>query len=171
MLQALKQLLEDGLKQPATGPDSGRGRVELAAAVLMVEISLADSELTADERSVIRKALRQMFHLDEHAIAALGAIGALSPQGVRELGEALALLRQLRALLALLFDGVPEPAVLGGPAGRTLARLAGAIDFARLDADMTAACGRVRAWYDRVIARPARRVAQSREMATGGKAR
>jgi len=68
MLQALKQLLEDGLKQPATGPDSGRGRVELAAAVLMVEISLADSELTADERSVIRKALRQMFHLDEHAV-------------------------------------------------------------------------------------------------------
>src|SRR5439155_2703999 len=38
------------------------------------------------------------------ALTALGAAGALPPQGVRELSEALALLRHLRALLALLCD-------------------------------------------------------------------
>jgi len=109
------------------------------------------------------------------ALRALGAAGILPPQGGRELGEALALMRHVRALLALLFEDVPDRAALSGPAGATLARCAGAIDFARLDADMSAACARVRAWYDRLIARPARpgrmvaarRVAQSREPATG----
>jgi [glutamine synthetase] adenylyltransferase / [glutamine synthetase]-adenylyl-L-tyrosine phosphorylase len=105
------------------------------------------------------------------ALAGLGAVGALPPRGVQELGDALALLRHLRTLLALLFEGVPDPAELAGPAGATLARCAGAIDFARLDADMTAACARVRAWYDRIVARPARRVAQSRENGTGQKTR
>jgi len=90
------------------------------------------------------------------ALAALGAAGALPPQGVHELGEALALLRHLRGLLALLFDGVPDPVALEGPAGFTLARCAGAVDFARLEADMTATGARVRAWYDRLIAGPAR---------------
>src|SRR6266849_5002552 len=90
------------------------------------------------------------------ALQALGAAGALPPQGVRELGEALALLRHLRGSLALLFEGVPDPAALAGPAGATLARCTDAVDFARLGADMTAACARGRAWYERLIARPAR---------------
>jgi glutamate-ammonia-ligase adenylyltransferase len=94
------------------------------------------------------------------ALAALGAAGALPPQGARELGEALALLRHLRGLLALLFEGVPEPTALAGAAGFTLARCADSVDFAHLEADMTAACARVRAWYDRLIARPARLAAQ-----------
>jgi glutamate-ammonia-ligase adenylyltransferase len=101
------------------------------------------------------------------ALQALGAAGALPPQAVRELADALALLRHVRALLALLFEGVPDAAALTGPAGATLARCAGAIDFARLEADMTAAFARVRVWYDRLIARPARlavrRVMQPRE--------
>jgi glutamate-ammonia-ligase adenylyltransferase len=105
------------------------------------------------------------------ALAALGAAGALPPQVARELGDALALLRHLRELLALLFDGVPDAAALAGPAGATLARCAGAVDFARLEADMGAACARVRAWYDRLITRPARRAAQPREPATREKAR
>jgi hypothetical protein len=109
------------------------------------------------------------------ALAALGGIGALPPQGVHELSDALALLRHLRTLLALLFEGVPDPAALEGPAGATLARCADAVDFTRLDADMTAACARVRSWYDRLIARPARsaarRMAQHRETATGEIAR
>ena len=96
------------------------------------------------------------------AIAALGDAGILPPQGARELGEALALLRHVRALLALLFEGIPDPAALDGAAGASLARCAGAVDFARLEADITAACTRVRAWYDRLIARPARRLAPSR---------
>ena len=37
----------------------------------------------------------------------------------------------LRALLALLFDGTPDAAALAGPAGATLARCAGAVDFAQ----------------------------------------
>jgi len=109
------------------------------------------------------------------ALAALGEAGALPPQAVHELTEALALLRHLRALLALLFEGVPEPEALAGPAGATLVRCAGAVDFDRLYADMTAACGRVRAWYDRLIARPARlaarRAAQSLENTKGETAR
>lgn len=109
------------------------------------------------------------------AIAALGAAGLLPPQAARELGEALALLRHLRQLLAVLFDGVPDPAALSGPAGATLARCAGAVDFPRLEADMTAACARVRAWYERLVARPARaaarRSAQSGDNATREMAR
>jgi len=105
------------------------------------------------------------------ALSALSAAGALPPQGIRELSEALALLRHLRALLALLCDGVPQPADLAGPAGATLARCAGAVDFVRLDADMVAACASVRAWYDRLIARPARRAAQLPQPATGEAAR
>jgi glutamate-ammonia-ligase adenylyltransferase len=96
----------------------------------------------------------------ESALDALGAAGVLPPQAVHELGEALRLLRHLRALLALLFDGVPDPAMLAGPAGRTLARCAGAVDFTRVEADMTAACGRVRAWYERLVTRPARLAAR-----------
>src|SRR5438309_11500429 len=95
----------------------------------------------------------------------------MPPQGVRELSEGLALLRHLRALLALLFDGTPDAAALAGPAGATLARCAGAVDFPRLDADMVAACARVRAWYERLIARPARRVSQSLDQRTGEMAR
>ncbi|MGE3944029.1 MAG: glutamine-synthetase adenylyltransferase, partial [Alphaproteobacteria bacterium] len=104
------------------------------------------------------------------AIAVLGAEGVLPPQAARELGEALSLLRHLRALLALLFDGVPNAAMLAGPTGATptgatptgatLARCAGAIDFARLDGDMTAACERVRDWYERLVAKPARKLAE-----------
>ena len=103
----------------------------------------------------------ELLHGDPAAaIAALGAAGALPPQAARELGEALSLLRHVRALLALLFDGVPDAAMLAGPAGATpsgttLARCAGAIDFVRLEGDMTAACERVRFWYERLVAEPA----------------
>src|SRR5205814_5915999 len=55
------------------------------------------------------------------ALAALGTAGILPPQGVRALGEAPALLRHSRALLALLVAGAPDPAAPAGPAGATLA--------------------------------------------------
>ena len=58
-----------------------------------------------------RAAQPELLHGDPAAaIAALGAAGVLPPQAARELGEALRLLRHLRALLALLFDGVPDAA-------------------------------------------------------------
>ena len=97
------------------------------------------------------------------ALAALAAVGALPPQGARELGEALILLRNLRALIALLFDGTPDDAALAGPSGATLARCAGAIDFARLEADMTAACARVRHWYELLVAGPAGQITATGE--------
>ena len=109
------------------------------------------------------------------ALEALGAAGILPPQAVRELSDAQSLLQHLRQLLALLFEGVPGRPALAGPAGATLARCAGAVDFKHLDADMTAACTRVRFWYDRVVARPARRVArrplQSPDNRTGARER
>ncbi|HYM73702.1 MAG TPA: bifunctional [glutamine synthetase] adenylyltransferase/[glutamine synthetase]-adenylyl-L-tyrosine phosphorylase [Stellaceae bacterium] len=111
------------------------------------------------------------------ALAALHEAGALPPQGLQALGDALALLRHVRALLTVLFDGIPAPEALAGPAGATLARCAGAVDFARLDADIIAACADVVLWYDRLIAAPARQMqsqaaeyqaAQSGKPETGG---
>ena len=102
------------------------------------------------------------------AIAALGAAGILPPQAAQALGDALALLRNVRALLTLLFEGPPQPEALAGPAGATLARCAGAIDFARLDADITAACAAVAEWYERLIAAPARAAAEPRQSREGG---
>jgi glutamate-ammonia-ligase adenylyltransferase len=105
------------------------------------------------------------------ALAALEDAEALPPRAVHELTDALNLLRHLRSLLALLFDGPPEPDALAGPEGATLARCAGAVDFGRLDADMTAACARVRFWYEKLVTRPARRAAQSLENTEGEMAR
>jgi glutamate-ammonia-ligase adenylyltransferase len=96
------------------------------------------------------------------AIEALGAAGILEPQAAQELGAAHRLFCTIRLYLTLLFDGTPEPEALTGPAGATLARCAGAIDFARLDADISAACTGVLGWYDRLIAEPAQRAIQSR---------
>ena len=99
------------------------------------------------------------------AIAALGAADVLPPQVAQRLADAVSLLRNIRALLPLLFDGVPEPEALGGPPGATLARCAGAIDFSRLDADITAACAAVSECYDTVIARPAHAAGRSKTTA------
>jgi [glutamine synthetase] adenylyltransferase / [glutamine synthetase]-adenylyl-L-tyrosine phosphorylase len=90
------------------------------------------------------------------AIAALGDARVLSPQATQALSDAHTLLRDVRALLTLLFDGPPEPEALAGPIGATLARCAGAIDFAWLDADINAACASVAEWYERLVAGPAR---------------
>ena len=64
MLNSLSDFLKNGLSRnkPAE-PGSSGGRTDLAAAVLMVEISLADSSLDNDERRLILKLLRDEFHL------------------------------------------------------------------------------------------------------------
>jgi glutamate-ammonia-ligase adenylyltransferase len=130
---------------------------------------LLDLEFTV-QYLILREAARlpQVVQTDvAAALDALGAAAVLPPQAVHELAEAYALLRHLRALLALLFDGVPEPAALAGPAGATLARCAGAVDFARLEADMTAACDRVGAWYEQLVSRPARAAARRAAQSQG----
>ncbi len=89
------------------------------------------------------------------ALDALGEAGIIEPQAAQTLGAALSLLRAARIYLTLLFDGVPDPAALAGAASATLARCVGAVDFPRLDADISTACAGVLAWYDRLIEEPA----------------
>lgn len=50
---------------------SGVSSAELAAAVLMVEISMADSTVQPEERRVIKNALRENFNLPEENAATL----------------------------------------------------------------------------------------------------
>ena len=91
------------------------------------------------------------------AIAALGEAGLLPPQAQHELGEAAdAASAMSRRSSLLLGDGSPPTAVLAEPDAATLARCVGAVDFARLDADITDAAARVSSWYDRLIEQPAR---------------
>ena len=106
----------------------------------------------------------------EQALRALGAAGVLPPQAQQELLDALALLRQVHALLTLLRGGLSEEEALSEVDAATLARCAGGVDFARLDADISAAAGRVRGWYRRLIEKPARRAAQQIAEHTGDSA-
>jgi glutamate-ammonia-ligase adenylyltransferase len=96
------------------------------------------------------------------AIATLGEAALLPPQAQHELGEAAALFRNVQAVLTLLGDGSPSTTVLAEPDAAALAACVGAVDFARLDADITAAAARVSSWYDRLIEQPARQAAQTR---------
>ena len=96
------------------------------------------------------------------AIAALGEARLLPPQAQHELGEAAVLLRNIQAILTLLADGLPPTAVLAEPDAAALAACVGAVDFAGLDADITAAMARVSSWYDRLVEQPARHAARAR---------
>ena len=105
------------------------------------------------------------------AIAALGEAGLLPPRAQHELGEAATLFRNVQAVLTLLGDGSPSTAVLAEPDAAALAACVGAVDFARLDADITGAAARVSSWYDRLIEQPARQAAQTSGPARGDDAR
>jgi [glutamine synthetase] adenylyltransferase / [glutamine synthetase]-adenylyl-L-tyrosine phosphorylase len=93
------------------------------------------------------------------ALRELGKAGALPPQACRDLLEALALLRHVQTLLTLLGDWASEAQALTEADAATLARCAGVVDFARLDADITAATAQVQGWYRRLIEKPVRRAA------------
>jgi glutamate-ammonia-ligase adenylyltransferase len=97
------------------------------------------------------------------AIAALGEAGVLPPKAQDELADAAALFRNVQAVLTLLGDGLPAAGDLEEPDAATLAACVGAVDFARLDADITDAAARVRCWYDQLIEQPARRAARKGE--------
>jgi glutamate-ammonia-ligase adenylyltransferase len=96
------------------------------------------------------------------AIGALGKAGLLPPGAQHELGEAAVLFRNVQAVLALLTDGLPPTAGLAEPDAAALAVCVGAVDFARLGADITAAAAHVSSWYDCLIQQPARQAAQAR---------
>jgi len=106
----------------------------------------------------------------EQVLRALGEAGVLPRRAEHELLDALALLRHVQAVLTLLSGGLPEGEAFSEPDADTLARCAGAVDFAGLDADITAAVGRVRGWYRRLIEEPARRAAQLTAERTGDSA-
>jgi glutamate-ammonia-ligase adenylyltransferase len=93
------------------------------------------------------------------ALRALGEAGILPAPAVSELTDAATLLRNVQAVLTLLAD-LPPIAALPEPDAATLARGVGAVDFAHLDADITAAAAHVRRWYERLIENPARQAAQ-----------
>lgn len=71
-LRALKNLFEKGLAD-AGGLDDTRARHgrELAVAALLVETLRADHKVEAAEREAVRRALRQVFDLDDAEISVL----------------------------------------------------------------------------------------------------
>lgn len=75
MLNSLKDFLKQNflVNDAALAGDSTRS-IELAAAVLMVEISLADSSLDNDERHLITTALQEEFQLSEEDALAILAV-------------------------------------------------------------------------------------------------
>jgi len=89
------------------------------------------------------------------ALQALGEAGILPPEAEQELREASAFLRQVQAVLTLIGEPASQQGTFPEPDAATLARCAGAVDFARLDADITAATARVEKWYRRLIDEPA----------------
>jgi glutamate-ammonia-ligase adenylyltransferase len=96
----------------------------------------------------------------EQALRALADAEVLAEPAQHDLLGALALLRNVQALLTLVRGGVSEEETFSEADAATLARCAGAVDFAGLDADITTAAERVRSWYRRLIEEPAARAAQ-----------
>jgi [glutamine synthetase] adenylyltransferase / [glutamine synthetase]-adenylyl-L-tyrosine phosphorylase len=97
-----------------------------------------------------------LHHGTADALRALAAVSALTPEAEHELRGALVLLRHVQALLTLICKGGLQAGAFPEPDAATLARCAGAVDFAHLGADITAAAARVRKWYERLIDEPAR---------------
>lgn len=64
MLKSIRELFERGLQDSGERGSAAPGnRVELAAAVLMIEISLADSSVDSEELAVIKTALVNHFNI------------------------------------------------------------------------------------------------------------
>ena len=67
--KSLKDFFERSIQDSADHPGSGTdNRVELSAAVLMIEISLADSSIGDDELAVIENALVEHFDISEEQV-------------------------------------------------------------------------------------------------------
>jgi glutamate-ammonia-ligase adenylyltransferase len=105
------------------------------------------------------------------AIEALGRAGTLPATAASELKGAFALLRHVQALLPLIGTGTFAADALPATDAAALARCAGAVDLAGLDADITAAGGCVLRWYRRLIEEPARRAARRAAETRGESAR
>ncbi len=75
MLKSLKEFFERSIQDETDHSMSGLdNRVELAAAVLMIEISLADSSIDNEELAVIKKALSAHFNIAAEQVDELIAL-------------------------------------------------------------------------------------------------
>ena len=71
MIKSLKEFFERNEQGADSGALETGNRVELAAAVLMLEISLADSSIDDEELVIIKNALVNVFHMDAKQVSEL----------------------------------------------------------------------------------------------------
>ncbi len=130
---------------------------------------LIDLEFIAQYLMLREAAARpQVLHrATADALRALGAAGVVTPAAEQQLSRAAALLREVHALLTLIGESGSRDGALPDPDAATLARCVGAVDFARLDADITAATAQVSGWYDRLVDRPAAHASTDKADQTG----
>lgn len=76
MLRTLKELF-DTLLPPAPGapPADAEHQLQLATAVMLVEVMRADASFHDDERAAVLAALREKFHLADDEAARLAELG------------------------------------------------------------------------------------------------
>jgi len=68
MIKSLKSYLDNFLQESPDNDTSHKGKIELATAALMIEISLADENIGDNEYKTIKDMLLEQFHLDETQI-------------------------------------------------------------------------------------------------------
>ena len=75
MLKTLKDLFDSLLPpQPGAAPADAEHQLQLATAVMLVEVMRADASFHADERSAVLAALREKFHLSGDEAARLAEL-------------------------------------------------------------------------------------------------
>ena len=65
MIKSLKAYLDNFLQESSEDNISPQNKIELATAVLMIEISLADEKTGDEEYKIIKKILLEQFHSDK----------------------------------------------------------------------------------------------------------
>ncbi len=71
MLSTLKDLFSALLPAPVAGAQAAEHTLQLACAVMLVEVMRADAEMRPDERQAVMQALRTQFSLTEDEILRL----------------------------------------------------------------------------------------------------
>ncbi|MCW9023374.1 MAG: TerB family tellurite resistance protein [Gammaproteobacteria bacterium] len=86
MLKRLKIFLEESLSQPVT-ENSDPHTIQLAAALLLVEVMHADHQIDHSERVTITQALKSLFDLDDEESAELLELAEKQAKDVISLHE------------------------------------------------------------------------------------
>ncbi len=69
MLDSIREFFDRNFSSPEANPS--KHTIELATAALLLEVSRADGEISADERSATARALQDKFHLTQAETTAL----------------------------------------------------------------------------------------------------